>query len=339
MSRSKRHKPTLMCLAAGGRAAHIEMFTRCFRVLTADADPLEPGMQVSEGGIITPPFDDAEFGAVLAASIREHAVDVVMPGSYEAMLALDRERGRVETAGAVPLVAGSRAVAVSRDRAHMFCFFISNNIPTLRLFDPEGKISFPVYLKPADSSSSLAFLARNRAEMDFYCCHVRDAVIQQAVEGEDYSIEVFSDLDAHVLSAVPMRCLEMRHGELFKAVTAKNRAMIDYAVQAASSLGSIGPMSLKAVRCDGEIYLTEISCLLGSGATLSNRAGASPARMLAGALAGRRMRYDEDWSDGLVMTRAFRDFYFELDETSGAAIEANMAVNTPVGLDALALWA
>ena len=73
--------------------------------------------------------------------------------------------------------------------------------------------------------------------------------------------------------------------------------------------------------------------MLGSGATLGNRAGASPARMLAGALAGRRMRYDEDWSDGLVMTRAFRDFYFELDETSGAAIEANMAVNAPVGFD------
>ena len=122
MSRSKRYKPTLMCLAAGGRAAHIEMFARSFRVLTADADPLEPGMQVSEGGIITPPFDDAEFGAMLAASIREHAVDVVMPGSCEAMLALDRERSRVRTAGAVPLVAGSRAAAVSRDRAYMFCF-------------------------------------------------------------------------------------------------------------------------------------------------------------------------------------------------------------------------
>ena len=98
-----------------------------------------------------------------------------------------------------------------------------------------------------------------------------------------------------------------------------------HAVRIATALGAVGLISLRAVRDCGEILFTDISCCMGSGLTLSAKAGAHPARMLAAALAGRHVRYSETWTDGLMLARAQRDYYFEIEDMAQAALAAELS--------------
>ena len=323
MSRPKRSEPAILFLGAGPLASHLELFRRYFRVYAADSDPLAASARVSDGIFVVPPFDDADFGPMLEGIIRKHGIHVVMPASHASLAALDGQRERVVAAGALPVICDSRTLRIAADKAQTFCFFISNDIPTLPLFAPDAEIPFPVCVRSADANGSeRAFLARNRREMNFFCRTVPNAIIQRATEGEEYTIEVFADLDGRVLSAVPCRCIETRDGEVVKAVTVKDRSLIDHAVEIASTLGIVGPICIRAFREGTQAYFADIRCRFGSTATLASRAGADIARMLAAAVSGQHLDYDEDWQDGLLMVRAYRDFYLgieELAQTAGIA--------------------
>ena len=82
--------------------------------------------------------------------------------------------------------------------------------------------------------------------MDFYTRTLEDIIIQEYLVGDEYTIDTLSDLEGRVLSAVPRKRLEVRAGEVSKAVTVKDNRLIELAVRVIEALGIIGPANLQA---------------------------------------------------------------------------------------------
>ena len=60
-------------------------------------------------------------------------------------------------------------------------------------------------------------------------------------EGEEFSIDVFCDLEGRCLNAIPRTMIESKGGESIKGASIKDWRLIELGRQVAETLGVVGP--------------------------------------------------------------------------------------------------
>lgn len=306
----KSGKYRILFLGGGTRVTHLEYFKKYFMAYTTDIDPLAPTRQVAQEFFLTPPFSSEQFPHRLVKIIKQEKIDLVIPASHHSLPALDRSRLLVKQAGAFPLISNSRAIEISLDKQKTFNFFQENNIPGPKRFGPQHP-RFPLFIKPRKGAGTkLSFKVANRKELAFFQSYVPQPFIQEYCEGQEYTIDVFSDLSGKAISIVPRKRIEARNGEIVKGVTEKNKTLIKYAKKIAETLQTIGPICIQCFKVKDSYFFTEINCRFGGGVTLSMKAGANFAKFLFEILSGKKLSYYEGWKEALYFSRAYRDFYF-----------------------------
>jgi len=292
----------------------MEFFRRYFDVYSTDTLELAPTSYVTRRTFITSAFDCHRFREQLIDIIKCNNIDVVIPASHYSIKALDELREDVKRCGALPLLSNSEALAICCDKYKTALFLESNGMQIPKVYDPSelhgAKMDFPLFIKPRDGAGAKnSFKVENEKELAFFLDYVPNPLVQKYVTGQEYTIDVFSDLSSNVVCAVPRKRLEVRDGEMTKGVTEKNRTLITYASEVARKLGTIGPICVQCFEVDGGYNFTEINPRFGGGITLSIAAGADVPLYLHAAISGAPLRYDESWIDGLYVSRAYKDFY------------------------------
>ena len=75
------------------------------------------------------------------------------------------------------------------------------------------------------------YRAHDRAELDFFLGYTTaDSLVQAVCRGEEFSIDVFCDLDSRCLNAVPRTMIESKGGESIKGMSLKDPELIDFGV-------------------------------------------------------------------------------------------------------------
>ena len=86
------------------------------------------------------------------------------------------------------------------------------------------------------------YRARDRAELDFFLRYTPvDSMVQTCCRGEEFSIDVFCDLDGRCLNAIPRTMIQSKGGESIKGMTIQDRDLIEFGAQVAEALGLVGP--------------------------------------------------------------------------------------------------
>ena len=133
-------------------------------------------------------------------------------------------------------------------------------------------------------------------------------MVQQVCRGEEFSIDVFCDLDGRCLDAIPRTMIESKGGESIKGDDDQGRGA-DRARRGGSPRrsGIVGPANIQCFReADGSLPVTDVNPRFGGGFPLPTAAG-SRYPELALALAERRAAGAAlgDFREGVVMTRFF----------------------------------
>ena len=178
---------------------------------------------------------------------------------------------------------------------------------------------FPLITKPRFGSASEGVsLVRNTAELELLVARDEaraplidgrpgDMVVQTIAPGDEYTIDVLVDRSGQCLCAVPRRRLEVRGGEVSKAVTVRSEALINLAFGMAKALpGAYGVLNFQVFADEGtgELAVIEINPRFGGGFPLSHRAGANFARWLLEDVRNLPSTATADgWRDGVVMLR------------------------------------
>jgi carbamoyl-phosphate synthase large subunit len=131
-------------------------------------------------------------------------------------------------------------------------------------------------------------------------------MVQQACGGEEFSIDVFCDLEGRCLNAIPRTMIESKGGESIKGMTIKDPALIEHGRFVAETLGLVGPANIQCFREDGEHRVTDINPRFGGAFPLPTAAGSQyPELALALANGERPEPRLGDFREGIVMTRFF----------------------------------
>jgi carbamoyl-phosphate synthase large subunit len=133
-----------------------------------------------------------------------------------------------------------------------------------------------------------------------------NVIVQELITGREHTINVFVNSAGQCICAVPHIRMEVRAGEVSKARTVKNPALMQLARQVVELLpGAYGALNVQCfVTADDDIRIIEINARFGGGYPLAHRAGAKMTRwLLDDTLGAGPTTYYDGWEDDLLMLR------------------------------------
>ena len=173
------------------------------------------------------------------------------------------------------------------------------------------------------------YRAANATELEFFLRYTAaDSMVQAACLGTEFSIDVFCDLDARCLAAVPRTMIESKGGESIKGMTIKDQDLIEFSSRVSETLRIIGPANVQCFRePDGELVVTDVNPRFGGGFPLPTAAGSRyPELALALANGERPEPRFGDFREGVLMTRFFSQVILE---DAGGTLEPAQAEAVP----------
>ena len=308
----------ILLTCAGRRVELLECFRRTLdalgvkgRVCGADASALAAAFHMADEGFLVPPAqDERAYVEALLDVCRRHDIGMVVPLIDTELAALADARERFAAAGARVLISSAPVVAICRDKRQTFDFLKSHGFATPEVYSYTHALEarFPLFMKPRYGSSARDVHAlADRAALEFHYGRVAaEPIIQEFVHGEEYTVDVYAGLDGAARVAVPRRRLEVRGGEVAKAMTVRHEEIIRQSLRLVDTLaGCVGVVTLQCfLQPDGSVKFIEINPRFGGGVPLAVRAGADFTRWIIEEHLGRKPVIDPDaWQDGLVMMR------------------------------------
>ena len=280
--------------------------------LGVDADPLAPALYHCDGRVIVPRIADPEYVPRLAGLVREHDVRLIVPLNDLDFPVLARERAQL--APALVLLPEAEVSTRMSDKLDAHRFFVASGIPSPRIWAPEDVADdarYPLLVKAREGFGSRnIFRAGDRKELDFFLAYTDvPSFVQEACIGEEFSIDVFSDMDGRCLNAIPRTMLLSKGGESIKGVSIRDSELIEHGARVAEIVGIKGPANIQCFRePDGSLPVTDVNTRFGGGFPVPLAAGGRyPELALALARGERPEPRLGDFIAGVAMTRYFSE--------------------------------
>jgi carbamoyl-phosphate synthase large subunit len=279
--------------------------------VAADVNPLAPALYRADRWALVPRIDDEEYIPALRALVDEHDVRLIVPLTDLDQVTLAAAR---EELGALVLLPEEETVERLADKYLAHLLFEERGIASPPTWLPNGvpdDASFPLLVKARTGFGSRhIYRAEDRVQLGFFLGYTPvDSIVQACLGGEEFSIDVFCDLDGRCLNAIPRTMIESKGGESIKGMTIRNEQLIELARDVAEKLQLVGPANIQCFReRDGSHYITDINPRFGGGFPLPLAAGGRyPELALALARGERPEPRLGDFREGIVMTRFFSD--------------------------------
>jgi carbamoyl-phosphate synthase large subunit len=244
--------------------------------------------------------------------VREHDVRLVIP-----LTDLDQgllARSRDALAPALVLVPEPEVCEAMGDKWAAHVFFEEHGIPSPRSWLPDDVADdarYPLLVKVrVGFGSRHIYRAHDPEQLAF---HLRttpvDSFVQEACNGDEFSIDVFCDLDGRCLNAIPRTMIQSKGGESIKGRSIRDWELIEHGRVVAETIGICGPANVQCFRePDGALPVTDVNPRFGGAFPLPLAAGGQYPEL---ALALARGEHPEprlgEFREGVVMTRFFSD--------------------------------
>ncbi|HYL65500.1 MAG TPA: ATP-grasp domain-containing protein, partial [Candidatus Limnocylindrales bacterium] len=165
---------------------------------------------------------------------------------------------------------------------------------------------FPCVVKPSyGSGANGVAIVHNRSEMDRHLAKIKEPIIQEYIDGPEYSVDVFADLNAIPLSIVPRVRIHTESGVSMKGETVYDKKIIDYCELIVRKLHLVGPTCIQCIKGKNGIRFLEINIRFGGGSVLSLTANPSVVSNLVKIARGQRPIPHREFKKGLIMLRYY----------------------------------
>lgn len=217
----KQKNITIIRTAVGGMMAVgfiKELKKNGIRVVGTDCDPLSVGFYFCDKSYVVPNGQDPNFVREIIKIAKEEKANAIISGPEEELVCLSKNKKEIENAGSLLLVPDYGVVKICADKKITNQFFEKIGIQIPEIFENIDSAIFPCIIKPRfGRGSSGVFKAADKTELEFYLKKVENPVIQQFIAGEEYTIDIFADLEGEPLSIVPRLRVKIDSGISVKA--------------------------------------------------------------------------------------------------------------------------
>ncbi len=131
----------------------------------------------------------------------------------------------------------------------------------------EGKIDFPVFVKPACGSASISISkVYDRETLDTLCSHGEGLMIQEFLQGQEIGADCYIDMiSGETVSIFTKKKIVMRAGETDKAVSFKDERLFALIEKFISESGFRGQIDIDIFEVNGDYYISEVNPRFGGG--------------------------------------------------------------------------
>lgn len=254
------------------------------RVVVTDIDASSPTVHVADGAYRAPISSDPGYvDALLAICAAEH-IGLVVPTIDDELEILAHARRRFEAAGVVLACSPAETAALCNDKYETCRHLRSHGVAAAQSWLPAEipcDAAELLFIKPRVGRGSVgAHQIRNRRELEFFLEYINTPVVQEFLQGPEYTIDMMCDWQGTPISIVPRERTLIRAGVSDRGRTVKSPQLEALALQVAAAITFGGPVNIQC-RMRGEAPVVfEINPRFSGGIPLTIAAGANFPAML-----------------------------------------------------------
>lgn len=277
------------------------------RVITTDINPFSPALYFGHKHHIVPLTTDPHYIPIIESICDAEDVSLVIPTIDDELPIFGRALDRFDQLRIAVAVSPEQTSNICNDKyqTYRFCRTHGINTPETRLAKNVdfSELHYPVYVKPRFGRGSVnVFAVSNEIQLRLFLEYVPDAIVQDRLDGIEFTVDVLSDFKGNVISIVPRERLVIRAGVSDKGITRRNAHVIEFAKDVAERLQIIGPANIQCKWSGSNVSLIEVNPRFSGGIPLTIAAGADFATWLVQIAGGAEVGPQiGKFEDGLAM--------------------------------------
>ncbi len=251
------------------------------KVYTSDANPkLSGACHIADGYFKVPLINHPDYFKKLIEACKERNICLLIPTIDTELLPLTQNRALLEKNGITPVVASENFVGKCRNKREIHKLFESHKIAVAKEYS-KNNFKLPLFIKPIDGSRSVdTYLIRDEKDLTEYHFENEKLMFLEYLDHklyDEFTCDLYYSKDHILKCAVPRKRIEVRDGEVYKALTVEN-SLVNYIKMHLGKLdGAVGCLTAQFFKHKSEekIYAIEINPRFGGGYPLSYLAGAN----------------------------------------------------------------
>lgn len=315
-------KFNILITSLGKRIQLIEHLKQKFKIIGCDADSLIAGKYFVDVFYKIPKADEPGYLKSIYQICIKEKVQAVIPLYEEEFDLLNTARNKFKVIGTELLLSHSEVISLCKDKKKTYEFFKNLSLIQIPKVYSQSEIEeivrskeesvMPLFIKPVSGMGSInTFKINNVKELAFFKEYVKDNIIEEFIDGEEFTVDCLVDFHGNPIYIIPRKRIEVRAGEVVKTCTVHDdsiinntRKVIDYLNKASGKVnkGTMGPLTIQFIKTySNKLYLIEINPRFGGGVPLSFECGADYADVLDKLLRGQKVEYDNSFEEKTML--------------------------------------
>lgn len=270
----------LLITSVGTRNKVVQYFKKEFKnigkIVATDMSELAPAIYEADKFYIVPSMNDPLYLDKILDICKNEKIDAIFTLIDPEISLIAENKKKFLDIGVVPLVSDYELVELALDKYKMFKYLNENGYKTAKSYIDknefysdldEGKINFPVFVKPVRGSASINISKiSSKKEIDILFELYDNLIIQEFLDGQEIGADVYIDpISKKVVSIFTKEKIKMRAGETDKSKSFKDEKLFKLISELVEKIGYTYMIDIDIFRINGEYYISEINPRFGGG--------------------------------------------------------------------------
>ncbi len=306
----------ILILSAGRRVELVNCFKKAAedmkiesKIITADLTFTAPATFFGDKSYVIDRIGSENYLIEIIEICKKEKIKLIVPTIDTELMIMAKNKELIERiTEAKVLISDIRVIEICRNKINTSKFFETNGfgVPKEIKIDrkEETNYKYPLFIKPIDGSSSInTFKVNNKKELDFFVEYIENPIIQEFIDGKEYTVDAFLDFESNPITIVPRERIATRSGEISKGLIVKDKEIIEEVKKLLNVLKPIGQITIQCMKTKDGIKFIEINPRFGGGAPMSIKCGANSSKNLYKILLGEKLQYNENYNENVLAVR------------------------------------
>lgn len=292
----------ILILSAGTRNKIVQYFRRALsgqgKVVATDMSLLAPAIYEADNYYIVPGMTEPGYlDKILEICEKEQITGALSLIDPELSLLAENEE-KFLAVGTKVIGSSYEICEMALDKYDMYLWLREHGYPCAKSYmDKEeffadvekGEITYPVFVKPARGSASVAISkVYDRETVELLFAHGEGLMIQEFLNGQEIGADVYIDMITwETVSVFTKKKIKMRAGETDKAESFKDEKLFRLIERFVKEAGYRGQADIDLFDIGGEYYISEVNPRFGGGYPHAHECGVDHMSLILNNLAGK----------------------------------------------------
>lgn len=291
----------VLILSAGTRNKIVQYFKKELGqegiVIATDMSTLAPAIYEADKYYIVPRMNAPEYLDIIIDICKREKITGVLSLIDPELSLISKNKKKFESVGTRVIESSYELCERSLDKMQMYDWLSNHGYKCARSYIDkekfysdieEGRIKYPVFIKPVRGSASIAISkVFDNETVELLFAHEKDLMIQEFLNGQEIGADVYIDMiSGEVVSIFTKKKIKMRAGETDKAVSFKDEKLFRLIEKFVKEMGYLGQIDIDIFDVDGEYYISEVNPRFGGGYPHAYESGVNHMKLIVNNLKG-----------------------------------------------------